>query len=444
MNRCKGFPRLALPKTVGLGRLVVALMLVAVANNAYAAMTINQLEQQGGVKLNAWLSDGTDVSEPAAVTQQVIMVIEVATPRWFTGGTRISAFGLPELIVKQRNPFATNYTRREKGQTWSYQHWEVTLYPQQSGEYQLPKVAVKVQVSAPDGSNVSGTLYTEPMSLFTYLPDATLTQQQAWFAASNVNVQQSWDSSSDSLQAGDTISRRITVSADDTLSILLPPTNQLSDALIGLKAYPKPSELLDSQSRGDYQAKRVDETVYLLAQGGDFTLPAQTVTWWDTDSQQIKTVELAEKTIHVAHTLRSLTTQYWQQIVFVGFGLIVAIATLLAVLRYYRHRPKPQVWQLLRQVSQSNWPQVRTLIYRRVRTRANTRQLKQVSFSDTGEQTAWQDHSHRIQNQTPTAKQSLWLWRRIKQRKSLKNKRILKQLEQWRPSINGDVEIGGE
>ncbi|MEZ9417534.1 hypothetical protein AB4189_25760, partial [Vibrio sp. 10N.286.49.E1] len=87
----------------------------------------------------------------------------VATPRWFTGGTRIGGIEIPNVIAKQRNQLATNYTERVGSITWSRQRWEVTLYPMTSGEFVIPTLPVRVQVSAPDGSNVGGTLYTQPI-----------------------------------------------------------------------------------------------------------------------------------------------------------------------------------------------------------------------------------------------------------------------------------------
>ncbi|MCV5803009.1 BatD family protein, partial [Escherichia coli] len=84
-----------------------------------------------------------------SVNEQVILTIEVATPRWFTGGTRIGNIEIPNVIAKQRNQLATNFTEQKEGQTWSRQRWEVTLYPQASGDFVIPPVAVGVQVSAP-------------------------------------------------------------------------------------------------------------------------------------------------------------------------------------------------------------------------------------------------------------------------------------------------------
>ncbi|MDO6575027.1 hypothetical protein, partial [Staphylococcus pasteuri_A] len=92
------------------------------------------------LEVRSWVALG-DSDEPSdkvlnvAVKQQAVLYIEVATTRWFTGGTRIGNIDVPNLIAKQRNLLATNYTERRNGETWSRQRWELTLYPQASGEY---------------------------------------------------------------------------------------------------------------------------------------------------------------------------------------------------------------------------------------------------------------------------------------------------------------------
>lgn len=109
-----------------------------------------QLDGSDNVSIKTWLSEPskTDEDQKAyAINQQIILYIEVVTPRWFTGGTRIAAIDIPNVAVKQRNQLATNFTERKNGVTWTHQRWEVTLYPQKAGTYVIPPTAVKVQVS---------------------------------------------------------------------------------------------------------------------------------------------------------------------------------------------------------------------------------------------------------------------------------------------------------
>lgn len=417
--------------------LILTLFTALIPYSAQANITINQLQREGGVEITSWLSKGDNVSEPAAIREQVILYIEVSTPRWFTGGTRISGFGMPDLIVKQRNQLATNYTERKDGQTWSRQRWEITLYPQQSGEYRLPKVPVRVQVSAPDGSNVSGTLYTEPMSLFTYLPDASFTQDEAWFSANDVKVEESWSASSDYLQAGDSIVRVLTVEADDTLSIMLPPLRD--DNVAGIKAYPKPSVLSDSQTRGVYKSKRVDEVTYIVTTGGEVTFPEQIVRWWDVETQSVQSVTLKAKKVRVAHTWRSLLNTYKTEFVILSIILLGLLIALRLAYQFFKGHPTPAWWLLTQAIRNRDWPTVRRLIYRKGRHESGEVELKKVRHDS-----LWRQASQEIQDDRISATQSRWMWRQLKDSnrasadssdsKNSDSNTVLKGLDKWRKS----------
>ncbi|MFB2864674.1 BatD family protein, partial [Aeromonas sp. MdU4] len=114
------------------------------------------------VTLKSWLKDQGEENRPYAVNQQITLYLELATNRWFTAGTRIGQFELPGVMVKQRSELATNFTQRQNGETWSHQRWELTLYPQQSGQFEIPAIAVRATVARPEGGSRPVTLTTRP------------------------------------------------------------------------------------------------------------------------------------------------------------------------------------------------------------------------------------------------------------------------------------------
>ncbi len=103
------------------GRLSTILMVFTLFFTGLAnAQDIQDLQRSDNVELLAWVGKqgaGTDRKEAPkfSVNEQVILYIEVATPRWFTGGTRIGSVEIPNVIAKQRNQLATNYTERKGG-----------------------------------------------------------------------------------------------------------------------------------------------------------------------------------------------------------------------------------------------------------------------------------------------------------------------------------------
>lgn len=150
------------------------------------------------IEIRSWLkTEGQSAHDDSqtldvAQKQQVIMVIEVATPRWFTEGTQIELPEVSNAIVMQRNQFATNLTERRDGQTWAKQRWELNIYPITSGQVSIPPTKVDVAFSSSEGGSRYATLYAAPQSFTVHLPSAQLTQESDWFSASNATIEQDW------------------------------------------------------------------------------------------------------------------------------------------------------------------------------------------------------------------------------------------------------------
>ncbi|PMG42300.1 hypothetical protein BCU90_07115 [Vibrio lentus] len=361
-----------------------------------SAADIYDLQKSGDVELIAWVGEkpkSGDKITPAkvSVNEQVILNIEVATPRWLTGGTRIGSIEIPNVIAKQRNQLATNYTERVDGTTWSRQRWEVTLYPMTSGEFVIPTVPVRIQVSAPDGSNVGGTLYTQPIKFEASLPSGLLSDESPWFSATDVDVEQQWQRSSEDLKVGDAVTRTVTIKAKDSLSVLLPNvlTNESTQQY---QAYPQPNRLDDTQERGDYRSSRIEETVYVIQQGGEFTLPEFTFLWWDSKNQRLESVVIKGEVFEAKHTVQSFIKAYMSVFISVGLAVVLCGILFVAAKRYYKNRPTPSRLVLRRLLKQNNWPALRTFIYRQLR-----RETAQLELGKASGQKRWLEDSEALQ-----------------------------------------------
>ncbi|CAH7416833.1 protein BatD [Vibrio sp. 070316B] len=379
----------------GLSMMLLGLIIALCSPSAYA-LDIYDLQRSGDVELIAWVGEKPKQGDKIAptkvsVNEQVILNIEVATPRWFTGGTRIGSIEIPNVIAKQRNQLATNYTERVGGTTWSRQRWEITLYPMASGAFVIPTLPVSIKVSAPDGSNVTGTLYTQPIKFEASLPSGLLSEDSPWFAATDVEVEQKWQRSSDELKVGDAITRTVAIKAKDSLSVLLPNvlTNESTQQY---QAYPQPNRLDDTQERGDYRSSRIEESVYVIQQGGELTLPEFKFQWWNSDKQRLEDVVIKGEVFEAKHTLRSFIKAYMS--VFITIGLILLVGAVLFVIgkRYYAARPTPTWLVVHRLIKQGEWAELRTFIYRQLRQHTSELELAKASNEN-----SWQEDSTALQ-----------------------------------------------
>ncbi|MEZ9290385.1 BatD family protein [Vibrio lentus] len=374
----------------------MVLLISTVFPTLVSAADIYDLQKSGDVELIAWVGEkpkSGDKITPAkvSVNEQVILNIEVATPRWLTGGTRIGSIEIPNVIAKQRNQLATNYTERVDGTTWSRQRWEVTLYPMTSGEFVIPTVPVRIQVSAPDGSNVGGTLYTQPIKFEASLPSGLLSDESPWFSATDVDVEQQWQRSSEGLKVGDAVTRTVTIKAKDSLSVLLPNvlTNESTQQY---QAYSQPNRLDDTQERGDYRSSRIEETVYVIQQGGEFTLPEFTFQWWDSKNQRLESVVIKGEVFEAKHTFQSFIKAYMSVFISVGLAVVLCGMLFVAAKRYYKNRPTPSWLVLRRLLKQNNWPALRAFIYRQLR-----RDTAQLELGKASGQKRWMEDSEALQ-----------------------------------------------
>ncbi|MDH5919585.1 BatD family protein [Vibrio splendidus] len=383
-----------------------------------SAADIFDLQKSGDVELIAWVGEkpkSGDKITPTkvSVNEQVILNIEVATPRWLTGGTRIGSIEIPNVIAKQRNQLATNYTERVNGTTWSRQRWEVTLYPMTSGEFVIPTVPVRVQVSAPDGSNVGGTLYTQSIKFEASLPSGLLDNESPWFSATEVDTEQQWQRSSENLKVGDAITRTVTIKAKDSLSVLLPDVLN-NESTQQYQAYPQPNRLDDTQDRGNYRSSRIEETVYVIQQGGEFTLPEFSFQWWDSKNQRLETVVIKGNVFEAKHTVQSFIKAYMSVFISVGLALLFSVACFVSVKRYYANRPTPGWLVLRRLLKQGNWPALRTFIYRQLRNETSQLELNKAQLGKLNGQKRWLEDSESLQQGREDKNVFTRLWKSLR------------------------------
>ena len=235
--------------------MLLLISFVALFSSVGFAKDIQDLERENQVEIKSWLGEEQAESQVVSINEQIILYIEVATNRWFTAGTVIPEFEVADLVIPPRNMQATNFTENKNGVTWSRQRWEIRLFPQASGDYTIPPIGVKIQVATDDG-NVAGTLYTPPLQFTAQLPSGFVDSETKWIAAPEVSLSQEWQNSSEQLEAGDSITRTVTIKSTDSLAMLIPnpmprvakPSGGQANSLY--LAYPEPAKLEDRQNRG--------------------------------------------------------------------------------------------------------------------------------------------------------------------------------------------------
>jgi hypothetical protein len=217
------------------------------------------------------------------------LTLEVATDRWFTGGTRIGIPEVPGLVILQTEQFASNASETRNGQSWVVQRWTLDIYPQRAGEFTIPPMPLKIKVNAGDVGDLEGELMSSAIQLSVSIPD-TLAQAELWVAAPRYAVSQHFDRSLEDLQVGDAFEREILFEAVDVMAMMLPAFN--AEKLPGLATYPSPPVLDNSNNRGQTRGSRSERISYVIEAQGQYVLPARDYFWWNTTSGQLELLTL--------------------------------------------------------------------------------------------------------------------------------------------------------
>ena len=254
------------------------------------AATLQELMQEDQLRLRSWLQPAQEI----VVGEEVKLIVEVSTRRWFAGGTRIQHPEIAHLVVLQRDRFATNLSRQEQGRTWVVQQWALELYPQQAAAFRIPSLRLELAVNDARAGVVRGSLQTEALEFVAGVP-AQLAGVEAWLATPQFRLSREFDRDLTGLQPGDAFTRTIRSSASQVTSMMLP--TPLVGSAAGLAVYPDNPVLQDKSNRGEAIAERTDRVTYVVEQSGQYRLPEQTFYWWDSSADKLRVNRLAAVTI---------------------------------------------------------------------------------------------------------------------------------------------------
>jgi len=128
-----------------------------------------------------------------------------------------------------------------------------------------------------------------------------------WLPASKLRLQENWNPPLDKLREGEPATRTITLTADGSLSNLLPPITQ--NDMDFAKQYPDQPALSDDTSKDGVIAKRVEKIAIIPNRSGDFTLPAINIPWWNSKKQRMEIASLKSRqvTVRAGKVVKSAT-----------------------------------------------------------------------------------------------------------------------------------------
>lgn len=218
--------------------------------------------------------------------QQVTLNLDLKTTGFSFSN---SHFNLPEIsgaFLMQTDSTTIKMTEKTDGQDWQIVRYPLALYPQKSGQLEIPPISVRFTTSAGFGSPEKAFEFeTRALELTVRLPPGVKAGELV-VTTSSFELEHEWQPFSGATKTGDAFTLKVSRLAGDISAMLLPPLPVFRTD--GLAAYPQAPEVSDKTDRGDLTGVRTDSITWVVEKPGAYEIPGIRFQWWDPLSLELK------------------------------------------------------------------------------------------------------------------------------------------------------------
>ncbi|MDX1755224.1 MAG: BatD family protein [Marinobacter sp.] len=327
-----------------------------------------------------WTEARITPAPSVTVGSAATLEIDVLVNTWFVEPPRFENWTLEGARVtyegsQGRNLHETRDGKPYFGLTFSYQ-----IVPTRAGKFEIPPLTLTMTPGLSDGPV---SLSTEPVRFTSALPEA-LASRWPILMASSVEVRQTLQPESTELIAGALVIREVSIDATGAQTIRIPSIDIPGPEGVRGERKPPTVTTLTNERGQAVGARRLDAVGYIVDTPGNLTLPAFTLTWWDTTAGRlvettVPAIEVAVKPATVAASPFPLHSklaalQHRRDTPFPWWAW-PALALLLAWLSGLARRPAKTAFQMARVGRKRLWSTwLRSTVYLRYRARRRMNQ----------------------------------------------------------------------
>ena len=222
------------------------------------------------------------------VGEALQLQVDVLTNTWFTGGATLAQLSLPGADITQPDGEAEHLSQTVQGQPFSGLRYTYRITPTLAQDFTVAPLTVRA-TPAQASHELSGQ--TPALTFRANLP-AGFSPGEPILVASALRLSQTFTAHSGPFKVGDSLTRTLTLQADDTQGLSLPAPNLTR--VSGLSAYPQTPQVSNrDDGRGGFiGGQRIDAVSYRIEREGDFSLPAISVKWWDSVKRTVHTSQV--------------------------------------------------------------------------------------------------------------------------------------------------------
>ena len=175
----------------------------------------------------------------------------------------------------------------------------IALYPQESGEIQISPARFEARVLR-DGRITGRKVFESQSHTINVLPIPAPPADYpgaTWLPARDVQLSEDWSRPPEALEAGEPVTRHVTLSALGQIETQLPAVELPEVA--GLNVYTDKPDLGRTYEAGGIRGIRKDQYAIIGLAGGEVELPELNVPWWDIEAAEWKVVSLPARTLTI-------------------------------------------------------------------------------------------------------------------------------------------------
>ncbi len=248
----------------------------------------------------------THISDTALYVQQ-----QVRLSYRFFYSVNVDALDRPELLIDGVivEPLEeTSYRRNINGVTYHVAEFNFALFPQNSGTVTIPSQRWTAKLGQNTRSSLFGLqggrydlkrVNTDEIVLQIKPKPASFPANATWLPSAKVQLEESWNKDPDSFKVGEPITRNVQLKALGLTSSQLPNIVGASTDP-SLKYYPDQPALADQKDVNTFIGVRTETLAIVVSEGGEITIPAIRIPWWNTETDSLQYAELPQRRFIVA------------------------------------------------------------------------------------------------------------------------------------------------
>jgi hypothetical protein len=296
IRRSKTWTYVLMPKSAG--QIIIPPIAVGAEQSEALVIVVSEPSYAPPGEAEVFVTSDVDFDE-TFVQAQVLLTIKI----YRSVATRQPALRDPTVsgveVLSELAGDDRSYEAVIDGTAYNVVERVYALYPQESGQIDISAARFEARVLR-NGRITGRKVYESAPLTVNVLPIPPRPAEfpdAVWLPARDLHLTESWSRDTAEINAGEPLTRRVTISAlgqlETQIPALEPPTAP------GMNIYPDKPELSRRIESGGIRGERKDQYAIIGVVAGTVVLPALEVPWWNTVESEWQVARLPERPVNI-------------------------------------------------------------------------------------------------------------------------------------------------